>query len=160
MTKVEALYLRHSRAVYRRARQLLGDAHAAEDVAQEVFIRVLRGGGEVPLEPSAAAWLYRITTNLCLNRLRDGGRQGALLAQQLSAAAEVRPISEDRATVLSILRNLPEAVQDIAVYFFVDELTYDEIARLTGLSRRTVGNRLLEFRDLVGRLFPDQRLAS
>ena len=79
VTDVEALYLRHSRAVYRRARQLLGDAHAAEDVVQEVFVRVIRGGGGgVPAEPSATAWLYRVTTNLCLNRIRDRRRRNHL----------------------------------------------------------------------------------
>jgi RNA polymerase sigma factor (sigma-70 family) len=157
---VEDLYARHSRVVYRRARELLGDDDAARDAVQEVFVRVIRAEGRVPSEPSPTAWLYRVTTNLCLNRLRDKRRQGALLAQNYLPADEVRPTGETRATVMRILEQMPAEVQDIAVYFFVDELSYDEIARLTGLSRRTVGNRLAEFRELASRLFPDRRLLA
>ena len=62
--------------------------------------------------------------------------------------------------VQEILARVPEELQDVAVYFFVDELTYDEIARLMGVSKRTVSNRLSSFRELVGRLFPDVRFAS
>ena len=55
---------------------------------------------------------------------------------------------------------VPAELQEMVVYFFLDELTYDEIARLTGVSRRTVSNRLASFRDLMTRLFPNPRLAS
>jgi RNA polymerase sigma-70 factor (ECF subfamily) len=67
---------------------------------------------------------------------------------------------ESRAVVLEILGRVPADLQEVAIYFFVDELTYDEIARLTGVSRRTVSNRLATFRDLMTRLFPNPRLAS
>jgi RNA polymerase sigma-70 factor (ECF subfamily) len=157
---VEDLYTRYSRVVYRRARELLGDDAAARDAVQEVFVRVIKSGGKVPAEPSPTAWLYRVTTNLCLNRLRDRSRRGALLAQKYVQRDEVNPTSEVRAMVATILDRMPEEVQDIAVYFFVDELTYDEIARLVGISRRTVGNRLLEFRELIAQLFPDKRLLA
>jgi RNA polymerase sigma factor (sigma-70 family) len=157
---VEDLYKRYSRVVYRRARELLGDDDAARDAVQEVFVRVIKAGGKVPAEPSPTAWLYRVTTNLCLNRLRDRNRHGALLAQKYVKRDEVNPTGETRAMVATILGRMPEEVQDIAIYFFVDELTYDEIARLVGVSRRTVGNRLLEFRELIAQLFPDKRLLA
>jgi DNA-directed RNA polymerase specialized sigma24 family protein len=54
--------------------------------------------------------------------------------------------------VASILRHVPPEMQDAAIYFFVDEITYDEIARVTGMSRRTVGNRLAAFRARVNEL--------
>jgi RNA polymerase sigma factor (sigma-70 family) len=157
---VEELYARHSRAVYRRARELLGADDAARDAVQEVFVRVIKAGGRVPAEPSPTAWLYRVTTNLCLNRLRDKQRQGALLAEKYVQSDEVSPTVETRVMVAKILAQMPAEVQDIAVYFFVDELSYDEIARLTGVSRRTVGNRLAEFRELANRLFPDRSLLA
>ena len=157
---VEELYAKYSRIVFRRAQELLRDDEAAKDVVQEVFVRVIRAGGRVPREPSPTAWLYRVTTNLCLNRLRDKTRQSALLAARYAQVTEVSPISETRATVTAVLSHMPEEVQDIAVYFFVDEMTYDEIARLTGASRRTIGNRLMAFREVADRLFPGRRLAS
>lgn len=156
---LEQLYARYSRSVFRRARHILGDEEAARDATQEVFMRVLRVGGRVPSEPTPTAWLYRVTTNLCLNRLRDRKRQNALLSANPSVAAQA-PVGESRAAIADILGRVPEELQDVAVYFFLDELTYDEIGRLLGVSKRTVSNRLQEFRNLVDRLFPGGRLAS
>jgi RNA polymerase sigma factor (sigma-70 family) len=62
--------------------------------------------------------------------------------------------------LFEILSRVPEELQDIAVYFFLDELTYDEIGRLIGVSRRTVSNRLAAFRGTVDSLFPNLRLAQ
>jgi RNA polymerase sigma-70 factor (ECF subfamily) len=157
---VERLYARYSRSVYWRARELLGDDEAARDAAQEVFMRVMRAGGNVPAEPTPTAWLHCVTTNLCLNQLRDRNRRRGLLSVGYAPETSVTPYGESRATVLQILQRVPEELQDVAVYFFLDELTYDEIARLIGVSKRTVSNRLSTFRELVGRMFPDLRLAS
>jgi RNA polymerase sigma-70 factor (ECF subfamily) len=146
--------------VYRRARQLLADDEAARDATQEVFMRVIRAGGSVPAQPTPTAWLHCVTTNLCLNQLRDRTRRRGLLARTYAPETTVAANSETRAMVLEILRLVPEELQDVAVYFFLDELTYDEIAALIGVSKRTVSNRLSAFRELVGRLFPEPRLAS
>jgi RNA polymerase sigma factor (sigma-70 family) len=156
---LERLYSVHSASVRRRARQLLGDDEAARDATQEVFMRVMRAGGSVPVEPTPTAWLYRVTTNLCLNRLRDKKRRDHLLGSR-APETSVQPTSEMRAIVTEILSRVPEELQDVALYFFLDELTYDEIARLLGVSKRTVSNRLLAFRELMGRLFPEHKLAS
>ena len=162
---MEQLYIRHSRDVYRRARELLGD-DAARDATQEVFMRVIRLGGKVPSEPTPTAWLHRVTTNLCLNRLRDRKRRQEILTSAYApaliadGAASSAPVGEPRAIVLDILNQIPEELQDVAVYSLLDELTYEEIARLLGISKRTVCNRLAEFRDIVTRLYPDLRLAS
>ncbi len=156
----EACYGRYSRTVYRRALQLLGDSESAHDATQEVFMRVIRTGRHVPPEPTPTAWLYRVTTNLCLNRLRDLRRQQARLAENTVTTGTVSAKGEARVIVAEILSRVPEELQDVAVYFFVDELTYDEIAPLMGVSRRTISNRLASFRELVAQLFPDERLAS
>jgi RNA polymerase sigma-70 factor (ECF subfamily) len=157
---LDQIYERHSKSVYRRALQLLGDRGAAEDATQEVFVRVIRAGGIVPAEPTPTAWLYRVTTNLCLNRLRDHTRQQALLASNYAVEDTVAPAAEAHATVSQILDRVPEELQEAAIYFFVDGLTYDEIAPLLGVSRRTVSNRLSAFRELMTSLFPEARSAS
>jgi RNA polymerase sigma-70 factor (ECF subfamily) len=157
---LEELYARYSASVFRRSRVLLGDDDSARDATQEVFMRVMRVGGQIPSDPTPIAWLYRVTTNLCLNRLRDQTRRSALLASALPAQCTAPPDAEARAAVREILGQVPESMQDIAVYYFLDQLTYDEIARLLGISKRTVSNRLAAFRDLIERLFPGRRLAS
>ena len=138
---------------------MLADDEAARDATQEVFMRVIRAGGKVPVEPTPTAWLHCVTTNFCLNQLRDRKRQGALLTLKYAPGTEVAPTGETRVTLLQILTRVPEELQDIAIYFFVDELTYEEIARLLGVSRRTISNRLAAFREKVDSLFP-ARVAS
>jgi RNA polymerase sigma factor (sigma-70 family) len=156
---LEQLYLRYSRSVYRRARELLVDDEAARDATQEVFMRVIRAGGKLPLDPTPTAWLHCVTTNFCLNQLRDRKRRNDLLTKY-PPGREVAPNGEARAVLFEILNRVPEELQDIAVYFFLDELTYDEIGRLIGVSRRTVSNRLAAFRGTVDSLFPNLRLAQ
>lgn len=114
---------------------------------QEVFLRAMHARVELTSEPSRMSWLYRVTTNLCLNRLRDSGRRRTLL-QALPSAPEAAPgyPLDSALTVRAILRQLPVEVQEIAVYYFVDQMTQEEIAAVTGLERRTVGNRLEAFR--------------
>jgi RNA polymerase sigma-70 factor (ECF subfamily) len=149
--QVRGLYERYSRNVFARAKALLCSPEAAQDAMQEVFLRVLHGDGRVLREPEPMAWLYRVTTNLCLNQLRDERRRAELLAQ--NPANDVEPRSaEVRALIGEILRQVPVEVHEIAVYFYVDEMTRDEIAALVGLSRRTIANRLVAFRTLVGPL--------
>lgn len=146
-----ALYARYSRSVFRRARTLLGDSDAAKDATQEVFLRVMRaepgdGFGEEPM-----AWLYRTTTNLCLNSLRDVKRRGELLTERRGDDTS-KDNQDARILVRRILAQVPEDLQEVAIYHYVDELSQAEIAEILGVSRRTIGNRLASFHSLVGEL--------
>ena len=145
---IEELYRRHGAMVLRRARRILGEEEAARDAMQEVFVKVMRERDSFRGEASPVTWLYRVTTNLCLNRIRDAARRRALLAENAPppAQAAVDAGPEEKSAVATMLRSLPEELREIAVYYYVDEMNQDEIAEVLGVSRRTVGNRLDEFR--------------
>jgi len=147
---LEGLYARYSRSVFRRARTLLADTESAKDATQEVFIRAMNARG-VDFDATPMAWLYRTTTNLCLNRLRDAKRRGELLAVW-PAAPPTESDADARVTVRQILEQVPEDLHEVAVYHYVDGLSHEEIASMVGVSRRTVGNRLVTFHELVGEL--------
>jgi len=86
---------------------------------------------------SITAWLYRATTHHCLNRLRDRrGRARILGAIVLPSVAA--PRADMLAQVRSLLERLPEPLGEVAVYHYVDGMTYDEIAAMLGCSRRQV----------------------
>ena len=93
-------------------------------------------------------WLYRVTTNLCLTGMRDLKRRKRILERWTSAPAPgTAALPADSAlTVRSLLRDVPDKLQELAVYYFVDEMSHAEIAALTGIPRRTVGYRLEQFR--------------
>ena len=99
--------------------------------------------------PEPLAWLLRVTTNLCLNRLRDDRRRKNLLALNTPANDHNSRNAEARTALAQILSGVPGDLQQIAVYHHADGMTCDEIAPLFGVSRRTIGNRLLAFQRLA-----------
>jgi RNA polymerase sigma factor (sigma-70 family) len=148
LAPIEDLYRRHGAMVLRRARRILGDEEAARDAMQEVFVKVMRERESFRGDASPVTWLYKVTTNLCLNKIRDAGRQRQLLAENAPVREEASggAAPEDRAAVAKLIASLPDDLREIAVYYYVDEMNQDEIAEITGVSRRTIGNRLEAFR--------------
>ncbi len=68
----ETLVRRHTDAVYGHALRFFGDPHAAEDVVQEVFLKVFRSLPGFKGDSAFSTWLFRITRNVCLDLLRSG----------------------------------------------------------------------------------------
>jgi RNA polymerase sigma-70 factor (ECF subfamily) len=145
---LEALYSRYSRSVWRRAKRILADDDAAKDVTQEVFLRAIRVDTKDAFEASPMGWLYRVTTNLCLNRLRDAKRRAEILSGCPLDETQARD-SDTQILIRCVLERVPAELQDVAVYYYVDELSHDEIASILGVSRRTVGNRLAIFHSVA-----------
>ena len=145
---IDGLYRSYGPSVLRRARSLLGSESAAWDALHEVFVRALHNLEVFRGESSPMTWLYRITTNYCLNLLRDLARREARVRAH---AITLSPISADdpelRLTLAKLLACIPSELCEVAIYHYVDRMTHDEIAEVIGVSRRTVGNYLREFRE-------------
>jgi RNA polymerase sigma-70 factor (ECF subfamily) len=146
LASIETLYRTYGPAVYRRARTILGDDQAARDALQEVFVRALKAGAQFRDEASPTTWLYRVTTNYCLNQVRDAARRAQLLAAQGPRVEGATGTFDDRLVIARMLAAMPDELQEIAVYYYVDHMNQDEIAAIVGVSRRTIGNRLEAFR--------------
>lgn len=132
---------------------------------QEVFVRVIAAMAEFRGQSQPSTWLYRITTNLCLNRIRDGKRRRDRLAQATEGGTEPlisapAAAPETRTTLRGVLGRVPEELAMVAVYYYVDEMDQAEIAAVLGVSRRTIGYRLDRFREHAHRLLDDQRVAA
>jgi RNA polymerase sigma factor (sigma-70 family) len=144
---VHSLYRGYRGHVLKRARQLLRNPQAAEDTTQEVFLRLLDADERVLSHPEPLAWLYRVTTNLCLNQIRDEKRRAGLLERRAPANDQHGADAESRAAASQLFERVPGELQRIAVHYHADEMTCDEIASLMGVSRRTIGNRLVAFQN-------------
>lgn len=105
--------------------------------------------GEAPI----LHWMYRITTNLCLNRLRQ--RRAHPVVGDPEAVARLvagsAPDVVDRHTVIALLSLVDPLSQEIAVHYYVDEMSMEEVAALVGRSRKTVSKKLDEFRARAAR---------
>jgi RNA polymerase sigma-70 factor (ECF subfamily) len=145
---VEALYRRYGPMVIRRCRFLLRDESEAEDVAQEVFVRLIRGR-ERMTNTYPSSLLYRIATNLSLNRLRDRRRHEDLPGDDLlNRIARLdnldAPVLLDR-----LFGRQPESTRTMAVLHHVDGLTLEQVARECGMSVSGVRRRLRVLRDAL-----------
>jgi RNA polymerase sigma-70 factor (ECF subfamily) len=149
---VGELCRRYGPMVLRRCRRLLRDDAEALDASQDVFVRVIERrdwlDGQYP-----SSLLFRIATNVCLNRIRDRGRRPeghrvpATDAQDdqlylIAHAAEPGGQSEARLLLDRLFRRHPESSRTMAVLHYVDGLTLDEVANVTGMSVSGVRKRL------------------
>jgi len=144
--------------VHRRARHLLGTDEEARDAMQEVFVRVIASHASFRGEVPALHWIYRITTNLCLHRLRK--RKTHPVVKDPDAA--LRLIGEDgapvdRLIVLQLLSRMDELTQQIAIYHYVDGMKMEEVAEVVGYSRKTVGKKLEAFREKARKILGGAR---
>jgi len=154
---LQDMYRLYGAPVFRWARSLLRDADGARDATQEVFLRAVQDPVRVGTRP--LPWLFRVTRNLCLNNLRDRRRRGRLLAGQRSEAVAFGP-AEARLAVTTLCARVPDDLLEIAIYYYVDDLSHEDIAAIVGVSRRTIGNRLAAFQARADELFMDEGVAS
>ena len=151
---VEALSRQYGAMVLRRCRRLLNDEQEALDASQDVFVRVLERRDRLDAAyPSSL--LFRIATNVCLNRIRDRKRRPATADEELLASiacAEAPGAGSEARLVLDwLFGRQPESSRTIAVLHFVDGLTLEEVARHTKLSVSGVRKRLRKLRELVSK---------
>jgi RNA polymerase sigma-70 factor, ECF subfamily len=148
---VEALYRRYGPMVVRRCRYLLRSPEEADDVAQEVFVRLLRQRERLT-DAHPSSLLYRMATNLSLNRIRDRKRQADPVPETAEAFLS-RVAALDRLDAPLVLERLfgrqPESTRTMAVLHHVDGLSLEEVARECRMSVSGVRRRLRLLREAL-----------
>ena len=150
--------LPHLDAAYSLARWLVRDPAAAEDVVQDAMVRALdyfaSFRGENP-----RAWLLRIVRNVALTRLEQGGRvrtesleadPGGAHEHIADAAPDPEAVaahSEDMTQLEQMLGALPADLRECLVLREIEEMSYRDIARVTGVPVGTVMSRLFRARE-------------
>jgi RNA polymerase sigma-70 factor (ECF subfamily) len=149
---VGALSRQYGAMVLRRCRQLLRNDEEALDACQDVFVRLIEQRRRLDATyPSSL--LYRIATNVCLNRIRDRGRRPETRDDELLhsiACADVPGRESEARMVLDWLFNRhPDSSRTIAVLHYVDGLTLEQVASEIGMSVSGVRWRLRKLRETV-----------
>lgn len=141
------------------ARRILGSDAAAEDVAQEAFIRFFnRYPPDLELE-HASSVLYRIAVNLSLNRIRDDKRRRTLLERRNEVRAYESPPPELRLLLEKVLASVKEEEARIATLYYLEGFEQEEIARHLDMTRRTVGRRLEQFRTRARKVLDSEEVS-
>jgi RNA polymerase sigma-70 factor, ECF subfamily len=162
----EELVRRYQRPITSYVFRMLGDYEASLDVTQEVFIKVYNSLSKYSSEYKFSTWLYRIAHNAAVDHMRrnsitpqsleaenaDGSYQIQLESRALSPEQD-RERSEWRTEIEAVVRCLPPTYRDLILLRHSRDLSYDEIAEVTGLPLGTVKNRLFRARELMREMF-------
>ncbi|MDP6933462.1 MAG: RNA polymerase sigma factor [Myxococcota bacterium] len=144
---VEALYRKYGDMVLGRCRTLLGRESEAQEACQEVFLRLHRYRHSFREEASPSTFLYRATTNHCLNLLRRRRRRPEDSVYDLGHVADsVLDIVEIRQLLDHLLEGQDDRTMSCIVYHYVDGMTQAETGELLGISAAAVRKRLAKFR--------------
>jgi RNA polymerase sigma-70 factor (ECF subfamily) len=148
----DALVARHGRTVYSFVRRFLGSTSAADDVYQEVWLKVIRGADRFRARSRFTTWLFQITRNACMDHLRqqarrrdglplepDPEREPVDTSPSAAATAERRELE---AALGAAIAELPAEQREVFLLRGTTSLTFVEIAALTGTSPNTVKSRM------------------
>ena len=154
-TELASLYAKYSPAIYAHCRRFLQSPAAARDATQDAFVRVLARGVVLPKEEEALRYLYRVSTNVCLNLLREHNvhtRAAPALAANASHVGSAESGLADREFVNAVLDRCGEGGAQVAIMHYLDGMSQVEIAEVLGITRRTVFNRLRKLARIAGDL--------
>jgi RNA polymerase sigma-70 factor (ECF subfamily) len=153
--------------IQRLCERMTGDAHQAEDLAQEAFVRVFARRKEYDPAGKFSTWLWRIALNLCYDELRrrnrreknllqnEGGEPLAVLEAFTVADSAPDKVLADRersGLVKRALDELPEIYRTVLVLRHYEDLKFREIAEVLGVPEGTVKSRMAEALAQFGRL--------
>ncbi len=148
--EVEKLYGEYAPYLFKRCRKFLGNDEDAYDALQEVFVRVLRQREGLDDPATLLPWLNRVTTNYCLNVIRYRSyrrfEDGVVLDRVADDEADLFvAMSEQSDLVAWLLRSAPDKLREVAVCYFLDEMTLAEVAEERNISLATVRRRIKSF---------------
>ncbi len=146
--------------VYNQAFRMLGSHEDAEEAAQDVFLRIHRGMNEFRGDSKLSTWIYSITSNVCISRLRKKEHPTSSLDKEFESGDTLADIIPDecespedifeneqmRKMIRAQVRALPPKwAMAISLYHF-DDLSYEEIAEAMKIPKATVATYIMRGR--------------
>ena len=158
----EALLRLHEKRVYNLCLRMCANADDALDLSQEAFLKAWRALGQYQFEASFSTWLFRLTSNVCLDFLRRKKRRQELsltesyedsdAGEELSLP-DPQPLPEEQAITGETRRELAQAMarlapdhREILQLRVVEDLSYEQIAEILDIRVGTVKSRLARAR--------------
>lgn len=167
----EVLVREHQDRVYDFCVRMLGDREEANDLVQEIFVSVHQNVGKFREDAKLSTWIFRISKNQCINRLKYLKRRGRGRSDEYGEVGEDVLMSamgapqgpdaalesaRERARVQWAISQLEPDARMLVALRDIEGLSYEEIIEITELAEGTVKSRLHRAReklaDLLGRL--------
>lgn len=162
----EELVKRYQRPISAYVYRMVGDYDSALDLTQEVFIKVYGSLARYNPEYKFSTWIYKIAHNAAVDHLRkhstreqslvnefDGEQRDMSVESHRPTPEQETEREERRVEIETVVRELPQAYKELIILRHSHDLSYDEIAEVTGLPLGTVKNRLFRARDTMRHQF-------
>jgi RNA polymerase sigma-70 factor (ECF subfamily) len=169
----EELVRRYQRPIISYVFRIVGEYDASLDVTQEVFIKVYNSLNRYSRDYKFSTWLYRIAHNAAIDHLRrNPANKQSIETENSDGTSQIqiessRPTpeqdqerSECRSEIEAVVRCLPPAYRDLIVLRHSKDLSYEEIAAVTGLPLGTVKNRLFRAREMMRGLLVERGITG
>jgi RNA polymerase sigma-70 factor (ECF subfamily) len=169
----EELVRRYQRPIAAYVYRMVGDYDAALDLTQEVFIKVYNSLNRYRSEFKFSTWIYKIAHNAAIDHLRryavrEQASLGGVDGEHREAAIESRRLTpeqeserkERRTEIESVVQLLQASYRELIILRHSHDLSYDEIAEVTGLPLGTVKNRLFRAREAMRDLLLERGINS
>jgi RNA polymerase sigma-70 factor (ECF subfamily) len=141
----ETIFSDYEKAIYYYILGFVGHKEAAEDITQEVFIKVYKNLATIDLEKNFKSWLYKIATNTVYDWLRKKQRhpEAFIVDDEESGFETIDEHStymqlEDNHDLEAALHNIPPAHRNILLLYYYEGLKYEEISETLALPINTV----------------------
>jgi len=158
----EELVRRYQKQITGYVYRIVGDYDSSLDVTQEVFIKVYNSLHRYSSDYKFSTWLYRIAHNAAIDHLRrnsinpqsletenEDGTYQLQIESPAPSPEKDREVSEWRTEIGQVIKRLPDAYKQLILLRHANDLSYDEIAEVTGLPLGTVKNRLFRAREMM-----------
>jgi RNA polymerase sigma-70 factor (ECF subfamily) len=156
----EELVRRYQRPIAAYVYRMVGDYDAALDLTQDVFIKVYGSLSRYRSEFKFSTWIYKIAHNAAIDHLRrnsardhavtrDDDRTETKLESRRLTPEQESERNERRSEIEVVVQSLSPAYRELIVLRHSHDLSYDEIAEITGLPLGTVKNRLFRAREAM-----------
>ena len=169
----EELVRRYQRPIAAYVYRMVGDYDAALDLTQEVFIKVYNSLSRYRAEFKFSTWIYKIAHNAAIDHLRrhavreqamttsvDGDRREVMIESRRLTPEQESERKERRSEIESVVQLLPASYRELIVLRHSHDLSYDEMAEVTGLPLGTVKNRLFRAREAMRDLLVQRGIRS
>lgn len=143
----------HWRKVFNVAYRFVGRYDEAEDLTQDIFLKIFKALGSFDRRANFQTWLISISRNLCIDHYRSLRKERETMARDVDAGT-LSPVSQERSPqgvleqtdlrqlIRSVLAELPATLREAVVLRDLQEFSYQEIAERLGLPEGTVKSRI------------------
>jgi RNA polymerase sigma-70 factor (ECF subfamily) len=151
----DVLYARHKGGVYRYLLRQCREAGAAEELFQDVWMNLVRARASYTVQAKFTTYLYRLAHNRLIDHYRknrpaavvsleeeDGAAAVELPDERVRPAAEALDAKRQAARLAELIAGLPEAQREAFLMQQEGDMSVEEIAQATGVSRETAKSRL------------------